>query len=326
MVMKRSRLTLTVLVASALLCSLTLERNTRGLLAQNAATKTAPAVPKKTKADEKPVDEVRAADATAIRTTMLSFGEAFQKGDAPAAAAFLTSGAELIALEGITVRGRDAIQEAFTNHFSKDARPKIHLDVGSLDFPSRDTAVQEGVMKITAAGGEHTTNNYSVLLVREDGKWYLASIREWALEKSPLEELEWLIGSWSAKGKDAEAQTTYEWFGNKTFIKAQFSIREKETTVTGMQLIGIDQETGNLRTWTFEADGGYGEGVVNRDGNKWVFETATALTDRRLMTSSNILIHVDKNTFTWQPIDLTIDGEQIANLPPVKVLRVEAKK
>ena len=326
MVMKRSRLALTVLAASALLCCLSLERNTRGLLAQNAATKTAPAVPKKTKSDEKPVDEARAADAAAIRTTMLSFGEAFQKGDAAAAAGFLTSGAELIALEGVTVRGRDAIQEAFTNHFAKNARPKIQLEVRSTDFPSRDTAVQEGVMKITAESGEHTANNYSILLVREDGKWYLASIREWALEKSPLEELEWLIGSWSAKGKDAEAQTTYEWFGNKTFIKAQFSIREKETTVTGMQLIGLDQETGNLRTWTFEADGGYGEGVVTRDGHKWVFETATALTDRRLMTSSNILIHVDKNTFTWQPVDLTIDGEQIANLPPVKVVRVEAKK
>jgi uncharacterized protein (TIGR02246 family) len=329
MVLKQSRLVLSVLAVSALLCSLSVERGDRGLWAQNAApnpVKTAPPVPKKPKPAE---EDTRAADRAAIRATMQAFGEAFHKSDAAGAAAFLTSGAELIAVEGVTIRGREAIQEAFVNHFAKNARPKISLEVSSIDFPSRDTAVEEGLMTITAGGpegGDATTNHYSALFVREDGKWYVASLREWALEKSPLEELDWLIGSWSAKGKDAEAQTSYEWFGNKTFIKAQFSIREKDTNVTGMQLIGLDPETNTLRTWTFEADGGFGEGNVSRDGNKWVFSTATALTDRRLMTSSNILIRVDKNTFTWQPIDLTIDGEQIANLPPVKVVRVEPKK
>lgn len=325
MVMKRNRLALTLLAASALLCSLPAGHDARGLLAQNAPKP--PAVEKVAPkaVGDKPTEDPRAADRIAIRKTMQSFAEAFQKSDAAAAAAFLTAGGELITTEGLAVRGREAVQEAFANHFAKNARPKISLEVGSLQFPSRDTAIEEGLMTI-AASEESTTNHYNILYVREDGKWYLATIREWAIDKSPLHELEWLIGNWSAKGKDAEAQTSYEWFGNKSFIKAQFSIREKESTVTGMQLIGVDLETNALRTWTFEADGGFGEGRVTRDGNKWVFETETALTDRRIMTSSNILIHVDKNTFSWQPIDLTIDGEQIANLPPVKVVRVEAKK
>ena len=331
MKVNRNRLAITLLVATAMLCGLSAGSGTLRLLAQNAAPNPAKAaVPKKSKtADEKPADEARAADRTAIRATMQSFMEAFQKSDAPAAAALMTSGAELISTEGVTIRGREAIQQAYAGHFAKNSRPKISLEVTSLDFPSRDTAVEEGLMTIATGpkeGAESTTNHYTILLVREDGNWYLASIREWAVDKSPLHELEWLIGSWSVKGQDAEAHTTYEWFGNKTFIKAQFSIREKETTVTGMQLIGLHPETNELRTWTFEADGGFGEGFVTREGNKWVFETATALTDRRIMTSSNILIHVDKNTFSWQPIDLTIDGEQIANLPPVKVIRVESKK
>lgn len=338
----RNRLLLPLITVSALFCILSGECAVRALLAQNAARPALKAL-EKAKAAEKatkaaaPVKEVepkaanaepdaRAADRAAIRKTMQSFAEAFQKSDAAAAAAFMTSGAELISVEGVAVRGREAIQQAYANHFAKTARPKIGLQVTSLEFPSRDTAMEEGLMTISKGGAdESVTNHYNILYVREDGKWYLASVRESAAEKSPLEELDWLIGTWAAKGKESEAQTTYDWFGNKSFIRAQFSIREKETAVTGMQLIGVDPETNTLRTWTFEVDGGFGEGTCTRDGNKWVFETTTSMTDRRVMTASNILIHVDKNTFTWQPVNLTIDGEEIANLPPVKVVRVEAK-
>lgn len=331
MVSPHNRFTFVLLAGTALTCGLLSGQPVSGLRAQDATEKTADKSKKAVAPTEAPASaaDPRAADRAAIRKTMQSFAEAFQKSDPVVAGSFMTPGAELIAADGAVIRGREAIQAGYARHFAKNARPKLSLAVKSLDFPSRDTAIEEGLMTIAVGEGEDaesTTNNYSILYVREDGKWYLASIREWTQEQSPLEELEWLIGTWSAKGKESDAETTYEWFGNKSFIKASFSIREKSTAVTGMQLIGIDHETNTLRTWTFEADGGYGEGTVVRDGNKWIFETSTALTDRRVMTASNILIHINKNTFTWQPIDLTIDGEQIANLPPVKVVRVEAKK
>ena len=54
-------------------------------------------------------------------------------------------------------------------------------------------------------------------------------------------------------------------------------------------MIGLDPNTGDLRTWTFEADGGYGEGTCTRDGAKWIFATKPTLTDGRAMTATNIL-------------------------------------
>lgn len=290
--------------------------------AQNAAK--APAE-KAAKAAE---PDPRAADRAAIHKTTQAFAEAFQKSDAAAAAAFMTVGAELIPGDAEPIRGREAIQKAYAAHFAKNSRPKISVQPGTLDFPSRDTAIEEGVMTITAAGedAEVSKNDYQILYVREDGKWYLASIREWPIEKPAIDDLAWLIGTWSAKMPHAEVHTTYEWFGNKSFIIARFTLREIDTTVTGMQVIGTDPATGELRTWTFEADGGFGEGTCVRDGKHWVFETSTALTDSRVMAASNILVRVDKNTFTWQPVNLQIDGDRISDLPPVKVVRVEAKK
>jgi uncharacterized protein (TIGR02246 family) len=266
-----------------------------------------------------------AADRAAIRKTMQSFAEAFQKGDAATAAAYLTSGAELIPDEGPPVRGRDSIQRAFTDHFSKKPRTKIRLDVESVRFPSRDTAVEEGEMKVATEKGETTTNRYHALYVREDGKWLLAVIREWPSEQAALKDLDWVIGSWSAKTPEAEVQTTYDWFGNKSFIRAQFTFRQKDKTFTGMQMIGTDPKTGELRTWTFEFDGGFGEGTCTRDGNKWLFETTTALSDGSVLTASNILVQVNPDTFTWQPVNLTVDGEQIKDQTPVKVTRLKSK-
>ena len=277
------------------------------------------------KADE---PDSRIADRAAIRKMMDGFTAAFQKGDAAAAAAYLTAGAELTPEGATSVRGRENIQTTFASHFAKSERPQMSLDVQSLDFPSRDTAIEEGVITTTTTGpdGDSTKNQYQILYVREDGEWYLAAMHEQAIEKPELEDLAWLIGTWSAKRPEAEIQTTYEWFGNKTFILARFTAREKNVTVTGMQLIGTDPSTNELRTWTFEVDGGFGEGTCVRDGKQWIFETQTTLTDSRIMLASNILARIDQNSFTWQPVNLNVDGEEIGNLPPVKVVRVETKK
>ena len=43
------------------------------------------------------------------------------------------------------------------------------------------------------------------------------------------------------------------------------------------------------------------------------------------MTATNILTQINNDTFTWQPVNLTIDGEPVGNLPPVKVTRVKGK-
>ena len=140
-----------------------------------------------------------------------------------------------------------------------------------------------------------------------------------------MQDLDWLIGAWEAKGPDADVRTTYEWVGNKAFIRSQFTVREKDKSVTGTQMIGLDPNTGELRTWTFEADGGYGEGTCTRDGTKWVFSSTATLTDGSEMTATNILTPINHDTFIWQPMNLTIDGEPTGNLPPVKVTRVKAK-
>jgi uncharacterized protein (TIGR02246 family) len=267
----------------------------------------------------------RPADRAAIREALKSFVAAFEKGDAAAAAGHMTAGAELMAPDGTTEHGREAIQKAYAEHFAKYPKHKVTVESDSLRFLSRDTALEEGNMTVSRGNEDPGNFRYVALLVREDGKWQIGVLRNDESDQAELRDLEWLIGSWEAKGPQAQAQTTYEWVGNKAFIRSQFTVKENDKSVTGTQMIGLDPNTGELRVWTFEADGGYGEGTCERDGKKWVFSTNATLADGSAMTATNILTQVNNDTFTWQPVNLTIDGEPVGNLPPVKVTRVTGK-
>lgn len=267
----------------------------------------------------------RAADEAAIKEAIQDFTKAFEKGDAEAAAAYLTAGAELVAHDAPAVVGREAIQQALAAHFAKNSRVKIELTPDRSRFPSSDSAISEGLMRVSPEGGDPSDNYYNISLVREDGKWRIAMIHEWPHEQPALEQLDWLIGTWVSKQADAEIQTTYEWFGNKSFIRAQFFIRAKEKSFTGMQMIGTNPETGALKTWTFEVGGGFGEGFISREGKHWTFEMATTLPTGETLEVTNVLIQLDHDSYTWQPLNLTVDGEQFGDLPPAKVTRVPPK-
>jgi uncharacterized protein (TIGR02246 family) len=268
----------------------------------------------------------RAADRAALARLVKDFVAAFEQGDAATAASFLTDGAETMAADGTGVAGRAAVQKAFADVFAKDPKHSVKTESGSLRFLSRDTALEEGEMTVKAGSGEPAHYRYVFLFVREDGRWKIAVLRNDDSDRESIKDLEWLIGTWSAKGADAEATTSYEWSGDKAFIRGRFSVREKDKSVTGEQMIGVDPVTGVLRTWTFEADGGVGEGTCERDGKRWVFETTATLADGRVMTATNVMTPIDNDSFTWHPVNLTVDDEPAGSLAPVKVVRVKARQ
>lgn len=269
--------------------------------------------------------ENRSADRAAIRQMMKQFVEAFEKGDAATASKFLTEEAEVVPDEGGIVKGRDTIRKTYAEFFAKNPKRKVKLEPEKLHFTSRDAAIEEGHMKVVPEKGESETHRYHVLYVREDGKWLLSVIKEWPSETGALRELDWLIGEWDAKRDDLEIHSSYQWFGDKSFIKATFKIKGKERSFTGMQMIGVDPKTGDLRSWTFEHDGGFGEANVTRDGKKWVFDMATALTDGSVLTSTNIMTKINGDAFSWQPTNLSVDGTPVGDPAPIKVTRVKGK-
>jgi uncharacterized protein (TIGR02246 family) len=268
----------------------------------------------------------READRAEIQAQAERFLKAFEGGDAGRVAAFWTAEGELIGDDGTAYRGRAAIEKAYRELFGTKGKRHAEIDRESLRFPSQDTAIEEGHFKVRVDKGEPTQSRYSILYAREGGKWLMAVVREWPAEPVSVRDLEWLIGTWAAKRDDAEVQTTYEWMWNKSYIRVEFTIRQKDRTLRGFQMIGVDPASKELRTWTFESEGGFGEATWTRDGKKWVLDSAGRLGDGSTMAATILLTPLDPDSFTWQAIKRSIDGEEVNDLPPVKVTRVKQKK
>jgi uncharacterized protein (TIGR02246 family) len=268
----------------------------------------------------------RKADRAAIQARMEAFVKAFEGGDAERVASFWTAGGELVGDDGHTYRGRAAIAKAYRELFGAKEKRRAEVERESLRFPSRDTAVEEGLFRVRVGKAEPTTSRYSVLHVREGGKWLMAVVREWPAEAASLTDLEWLIGTWVAKRDDAEVHTTYEWLWDKSFIRAQFTIRQKDRTLRGFQMIGKDPASGGLRSWTFESAGGFGEATWGRDGRKWVLDSAGRLSDGGTLAATIVLTPLGRDSFTWQAVGRSLDGEEVGDLPPIKVTRARPKE
>lgn len=267
------------------------------------------------------------ADRAAILAVMKSLRQAFEKADAKAIAATWTSEGEYTAADGTTLHGREALEKAYGEFFKKNPKVTLDYESESLRFVSRETAVGEGYATLHRVPSEPpTVSRVSTLFAREDGQWRIALLREWPDEETSLRELSWLIGSWSSKEGDRPVQTTYEWEGEKAFIRARFSVELPEKPRSGIQMIGKDPSSGELRSWTFESTGGFGEGSWSRDGNQWLVDATVVLPDGGRLTATNILTKIDNDTFTWQSIKRKFDDADLPDAPPVKVTRIKSAK
>jgi uncharacterized protein (TIGR02246 family) len=286
-----------------------------------------PAAQEKTelaKAAAEPAPAKRPDDEAAIRKATAEFIKAVEKGDAKGVAAAWTPDGEYIDDDGTTIRGRAAIEEAYAKAFARDKKRKVEITIESIRFPSKDTAIEEGYAKLYKGDPDQpTTARYSVLHVREGGRWLMALLREWPDEGVSLRDLDWLIGTWEAKTPEALVRTTYEWDARKNSIRCHLTIKGKGRNVSGQQVLLKDPRTGQLRSWLFDDDGGFGDGAWARDGKRWVITASGVQADGGELTATNILTPVDHDTFVWQSTERTLDGEGLPNIPPVKVTRVK---
>jgi uncharacterized protein (TIGR02246 family) len=270
--------------------------------------------------------DVENADAAAVRKAGQSFLKAYLAGDAKGMAAHWTENGEYFADDGTLVRGRAAIEKAYAELYAKkNPHTEAEIDVTSIRFPSKNTAIEEGYFKVRSGKDAPTTSKYTIMHVREDGQWLMAVLREWPSEGATIRDLDWLIGTWEAKREDAEVRTTYQWWGDKSFLRADITITRKGETREGFQMIGKDRATGQIRSWTFDRDGGFAEATWSRDGKKWLQDAAGVLDDGSVLAATNIITLIDINTFTFQSVQRSVGGADAEDIPPVRVTRVKTK-
>jgi uncharacterized protein (TIGR02246 family) len=270
----------------------------------------------------------------AIRKAAADYLEAMNKGDREAVLAFWAPDADYVDESGKTTKGRDAIAALFKESLPRPKGSKVTGRSNSLKFLRPEVAVEDGVLEYTDPDGTKESNRFVVVWVKSGDRWLISSARDLPAEAADLpsltyprlQPLEWLVGEWEDTGGKLGVKLACRWGPNKSFLLMDYTVkREGGEPLTVTQRVGWDGFNGMVRSWVFDAEGGFAEGRWQRDGNRWVVGTAGVLPDGGRGGSTDVWQFVDDNTFTWRSVDREVDGQPVADVE-VKFARKGASK
>jgi hypothetical protein len=137
-----------------------------------------------------------------------------------------------------------------------------------------------------------------------------------------LKQLEWMIGNWVDEDENASIVTECKWSKNNSFIVRSFAVTvEDRIDMSGMQIIGWDAAAKQVRSWTFDSEGGFSEGRWTQKGDRWYVKKTGVMADGSKASAVNIVTYVDDNAFKLQSTQRTLAGELLPNVDEVLVVR-----
>jgi uncharacterized protein (TIGR02246 family) len=181
-----------------------------------------------------------------IRDMLAGYLSAFNRHDAVALAGHWTADGENLDLEsGRRTQGRDAVEQVFRSLFSVDATASIDLDVESIRRVGDDTAIVDGVSRMTFAD-DAVSSRFSAVLVRQSGRWLLHSVRESTEGSSDVDRAEpqpmglaalaWLRGAWEDVDEGVTMSTQTVWALDESFLVRSHLITDDAAGFSGAAL------------------------------------------------------------------------------------------
>lgn len=266
-------------------------------------------------------------DQSAIADQANAFMAAYNKGDARALTAMFAEDAEWVDDGGNVLAGRAAIADHFKSVFLKGKGRTIDIDVESVRPLTGDVMLEKGTSTVVEPGGRTAVASYTAVHVKQGDTWLISQFTETGSPLAgnaarQLRELDWLVGHWKDNEEGVEATSTIERALNDNFLTWTYSVAGPQgSQSSGTQVIGWDPTIGKIRSWVFDADGGFSEKVWTQDGARWLLQTRAVLPDGGQGSEEQTLTLIDKDTFTWSSASRQVDGEALPNIGAVKVVR-----
>jgi uncharacterized protein (TIGR02246 family) len=268
-------------------------------------------------------------DGGPIQDLVAKIVKAFNHGDAGEFAAAFTVDGEYIDEHGVAFHGRHAIEAEFASLFAahQGAKIAVHLDAPRLIAPG--VAAADGQSRLVhGAGQEPVVGKCNIVCAKEGAEWLIASLREvddpvqHATHHEQVSQLDWLVGEWVSEGSASHVHFSCRWDETGNYLHRDFSIHVAgDKTSSGTQRIGYDPLTERLKTWLFDASGGFSDGYFHHDGERWIVQLSGVTFDGRMATGVNIFTRIDDHRMEWQALDCVVDGERIPDSGKITIVR-----
>jgi uncharacterized protein (TIGR02246 family) len=272
----------------------------------------------------------QSAEEKPIRELVDAFAKAYSAPDLKALAACFTDEANVVDSAGESTRGKPAIVEMYASSLEANPNLKLEPKVQEIRFLTPDVARVEGQTRLSTDTGDASEfTRYSSLFVKRDGKWLVAEIREYPAPVEDvssydrLKELEWMVGDWVDESENVKSSSTVRWADNQSFLIRTFQVEVKgEKAKSGTVFIGWDPQTGQIKSWLFDSEGGHGEGLWTRTGEKeWIVKAQGVLRDGRPTSATQIHVILNNDSVKTSSIDRIIGGQIAPDIADVVMVR-----
>lgn len=240
----------------------------------------------------------------AVRKSEEKSVAAFNGGKADELAAMFLPKGELIDETGTVYQGQQEIKDLFSAFFQAFPGAKLGLEIESIRLMG-PIAIEEGTRTITAKDGATKSQfRYIAVRAKTESGWQIASFRDFADNPVPtanenLQPLAWLVGDWINEGADAKVAISYRWSEDNNYLLGEFQINAPDKPASkSSQRIGWDPSVGKIRSWLFDADGGFAEAYWTIvDDNEIVIKSSSVNPEGDTASATLTLVPKDNDHF-----------------------------
>jgi len=261
-----------------------------------------------------PVPEKKAAYQE-VAETARAFDAAYNAHDADAVARLFAENAEL-ADEGGMIQGRAAIRDAFAEVFTDFPEGTIQTVVEDVRFPAPGIAIEQGrTLVVREPNGPVIERSYVVIHARRDGRWEIASVQDAPAEDAPspadaLADLDWLVGDWIDESDTSLVETRCRWSDDGSWLLQDYVMHLADgPAMSGTQRIGWDPSLQQVRSWSFDSEGGFIEGVWTFDGTRWTAQVHGVAASGAVGSATRVLTPLGGDAYLLQTFHRVLDGE-----------------
>jgi hypothetical protein len=168
-------------------------------------------------------------------------------------------------------------------------------------------------------------NQYTMIYVKRDGNWLIAAARETAADPEPtprdrLLPLAWLEGEWVNEDAEMAIAITGKWDEGGNFLMIDFkSTVAGEVVMHTTQRIGWDPHAERIRSWTFDSDGGFGDGRWANVNGMWVMKSTATMPDGESGSATIYIEPVNEDKFLMKGFDRIVGDESLPDFEAVIV-------
>lgn len=264
-----------------------------------------------------------------FRQSSQAFIDAYSSTDAEAIGRLFTENAVYFDEFGRRITGRAAIIEMARMAFISNPDLTVHaIHLENVRHPTANVAIEEGlVISSDTSNGPRFPSRYIATHIKDkDANWKINTFTEFPREESErqrqLSRLAWLVGDWVYEEPDARVRSVCEWSGDGNYLIERFTVATREgAQLTGEQRITWDAANKQLRSWTFDSEGGVFQRTWERKGNRWVAFTTGVTGDGESASATVIYQKPDRNTIIFEYIDLIIADVHQSSIRPVTMVR-----